>query len=259
MGLFDLFKKKTNQTEQANLSLELLLQKAANEPAYRAEFYKRLLSDKLVIITQNTGLQEGSRVLQENTNVNIFINPDGKIPVFTSTERIFDKGIIKEQVQYMQMKGQDLFVMTRGATLLLNPNSDYGKVLLPDEVEKLLNGEILTANLKTLIIKKSTEVQIGQPSTYPTKIVNALKVLFAAKPNVEAAYLGWIYDRDSGEPPHYIFGLEADGDVQSLTQEAGFTAEHFLAKNEFVDFIRIDNKGAFSDYFLKQTKPFYKR
>ena len=42
MGLFDnIFKKKQNgQTTKDNLTLEQLLQKAATEPAFRAEFYK---------------------------------------------------------------------------------------------------------------------------------------------------------------------------------------------------------------------------
>lgn len=91
MGLFDFFKKKSNQQALDNITLETLLQKAATElPAYRAEFYKRLLSDELIIITQNSGIQKGSQVLQEDSKVKIVSYPDGKIPVFTSTDRIFE-------------------------------------------------------------------------------------------------------------------------------------------------------------------------
>jgi hypothetical protein len=55
MGLFDIFKKKNRQPGFTNLSLEDLLQKAATKPEYRPEFYKRLLSDKLVVITSDNG------------------------------------------------------------------------------------------------------------------------------------------------------------------------------------------------------------
>ena len=249
------------QNGQANdsLTLEQLLQKAVSEPAFRAEFYKRLLTDKLVIITQNSNIPEGNQTSQKDTSVSIVSYPDGKIPVFTSTDRIFDKGIIKEQVEYMQMRGENLFGLAKGATFLLNPYSDYGKELLTNEIESLLNGTILTDTAKTLTIEKETEVQIGQPAKYPTEIVNSLKKLFSERQNVKAAYLGWIFNPDSGEPPHYIFALDVDGDLQNLTQEAGFTAKQFLEQNEFVDFIKIDKNGGISNYFLKQTTPFYKR
>lgn len=259
MGLFDLFKKKSSQQTLDNINLETLLQKAAMEPAYRAEFYKRILSDELIIITQNSGIQKGSQILQEESKVKIVSYPDGKIPVFTSTDRIFDKGVVKDEVEYMQMKGENLFDLAKGATFLLNPYSDYGKELLPDEVERILSGKILTDTSKTLTIEKETKVQIGQPAKYPTDIINSLKILFANKPNLKAAYLGWIFDPESGEPPHYIFGLEVDGDIENLTQEAGFTAKQFLESDEFVDFIKVDKKNGLSDYFLKSVEPFYKR
>ena len=157
------------------------------------------------------------------------------------------------------MKCENLFHLAKGATFLLNPYSDYGKELLSDEVEKMLSGNILNVNAKTITIQKETKVQIGQPTKYPTDIINSLKVLFADKPNIKAAYLGWIYNPDSGEPPHYIFGLDADGDIQSVTQEAGFTAQQFLGEDELVDFILVDNKPGVSSYFLKSVEPFYKR
>jgi hypothetical protein len=159
----------------------------------------------------------------------------------------------------MQMKGENLFNLAKGATFLLNPYSEYGKELLPDEVERMLSGKILTDTSKTLTIEKKTKVQIGQPTKYPTEIINSLKILFANKPNLKAAYLGWIFDSESGEPPHYIFGLETDGNIENLTEEAGFTAKQFLDADDFVDFIKVDNKNGLSDYFLNSVEPFYKR
>lgn len=253
MGIFDFFNKKQNE-----LTLEQLVQKAMTEPAYRAEFYKKLLTDELVVITTNSNIPEGNQILQEKTSVNIVSFPDGKIPVFTSTDRIFDKGIVTEKVEYLQMKGEDLFGFTKGTTFLLNPYSDYGKELLPAEIESLLNGTILTDRAKTLTIEKETQIQIGQPEKYPTDIVNSLRILFTERPNVKAAYLGWIFNPDSGDPPHYIFALDAEGDLQSLTQEAGFTAQQFLEAKDFVDFIKIDSSDL-SNYFLTQTQPFYER
>ena len=55
----------------------------------------------------------------------------------------------------------------------------------------------------------------------------------------------------------YIFAIDGNGDLQSLTDQAGFIAQQYLKPNEIVDFLRLNNKGGISDYFLKETKPFY--
>lgn len=257
MGLFNFFKKKSSQQDFSSLSLEELLQNAAAKPEYRPEFYKRLLSDKLVVITTDHGQPDGQWVAKENTTVNIVNLADGRIPVFTSKEKIHDKGTIKEQVRVLELKGEDLFNVTKGATLILNPYSDYGKELLPAEIEQMLNGTILTASHQKITIGKDTAVQIGQPANYPTEIVNALRSLFGKYPNVKAAYLGWIFNPSSGQPAHYIFAIDGSGDLQSLTNEAGYIAQQYLKPEEIVDFLRLNNKGGICDYFLKETKPFY--
>jgi hypothetical protein len=258
MKLLDIFKRNGNR-KTSSLTLELLLKKAASEPIFREEFYKRLLTDELIVIIHNSQIPHGDTVLKEDTSVNIIKYEDGTIPVFTSTDRIFDKGVVKEQVEYMQMTGENLFSLAKGAKYILNPYSDYGKEFLPDEIERLLDGTIMTDTVQTMKIEKETKVQIGQPAKYPTEITNSLKKLFTEKSNVKAAYLGWIYVSDSREPAHYIFGIDIEGDWGNLTQEAGSIAKQFLEQHEFVDFIKIDNKGGVCDYFLKETKQFYER
>lgn len=259
MGLFDLFKNNSKKTSQEDLTLEELLQKASTQTSFRTEFYKRLLTDDLIVITKDSELPHGDNVLEKDTQVKIVSFPDGKIPVFTSIERIFDKGIIKEKVVNLKMKGKDIFELAKDATFILNPYSDYGKELLPNEIRNLLNGTIMTATHEEIIIRKETQVQIGQPANYPTEIVNALRQLFSDNSKIKAAYLGWIYNPSTKEPPHFIFGLDSDGDIQNEIKEAGLIVRQFIKPDEFVDFIRIDDKSELSDYFVKQTKPFYKK
>lgn len=242
---------------QDGLTLDQLLQKAAAEPAYRAEFYRRLLSDALIIlILKGT---DGAGEQAESEKVQIASYADGRVPIFTSPERIFDQGVIKEQMKYLQVKGEELFNRMRGATFLLNPYSDYGKELLADEIERLLNGSIFSGNSETIRFEEKAQVQIGQPAEYPTELVSSLSVLFGNKPQVKAAYLAWIFNPSDSQPPHYIFGIDAEGDFQELMQEIGFVVEQFLAPDEPVDFIRIENKDGLSAYFLNQTQPFYER
>ncbi|MBS1772786.1 MAG: enhanced serine sensitivity protein SseB C-terminal domain-containing protein [Bacteroidetes bacterium] len=260
MGLFDFFKKKDESELGSNLSLEVLLQKASTEPQFRPAFYKKLLSEQLVVITNNDdkSIPEGKSIAKENTKVSIVNYPNGVIPVFTSTDRIFDKGVVKEQVQFLKMKGENLFQLAKGATFVLNPYSDYGKELLPVEVESMLNGTILSKGIRQVKIEEDTKVLIGQPTKYPNEIINDLKRLFATKPNIKAAYMAWIHAPETKEPPHYIFGIDMEGDMSEITPQAGAIAEAHLTSDEFVDFIKIDGRGGISEYFLTQAEPFYK-
>lgn len=258
MGLFDSLKKNLSGEQKYSMSLESLLQRAITEPAFRADFYKSLLTANLFVISPKSDIPDGRRTLQEGSTVNLVSLPDGNIPVFTSTERIFDNNVIQEEMQYLQMNGRDLFELAKGASFILNPYSDYGKELLSDEVEKILDGTILTESTKTMTIGKSTEVLVGQPANYPSEMISSLKKLFAERPSIKKAYLGWIHNPKSEDPPHYIFGIDADRDFQDLIPEAGFAAKQYLRSDEFVDFIKID-KGGVSDYLVKNTKPFYEK
>ena len=232
--------------------------KAATEPVYRAEFYRQLMTAELVVLTDGKDAQEGQNTLVQDTQVNIMTLQDGRIPVFSATNRIFDNGVIKEQVPYMQMASKDLLNMTQNATLVLNPYSDYGKELVPNEINSILDGTIHSKG-NQITIEKDTEIQIGQPANYPTDLVSSLKKLFANKSNVNAAYLAQIHNPESGDPPHLLIGIDADGELTAVSQDAGMTAQQFLKDGELVDFIKIDKSGGVSDYFLQQTKPFYEK
>ena len=60
------------------------------------------------------------------------------------------------------------------------------------------------------------------------------------------------------EPPHLIIGIECNGDMQKVSQEAGITSQGLVGDGEFVDFIQVGGgKGSLDSYFKKQTKPFY--
>jgi hypothetical protein len=253
MDLFNFLKKKKVH------DFETLLQRAADEPAYRMEFIQRLLSEKLVVITNSNEIREGFRVVEKNTKVGIFSFEDGRIPVFTSIERIFDKGIITQQVKFLELKGEDLFNILKGKTLVLNPYSDYGKEFLPEEIENLLNGTYFDNNVKHIKITKATTVRIGQPSKYPAEIVKSLIKLFSAKSEVNAAYLAWIHDPLTDDDPHYIFAIDTFGDWDNLSKEAGFITKQNLGPDQIVDFMQISNNGGINDYFIKSTTPFYKK
>ena len=259
LHLFGCNRHKTNIQTSHEFDLETLLQKSVTDTSLRYDFYKKLLTENLIVISEKTNTHEGKSTLQSGTQVNIVTIQDGKIPIFTSKERIFDNGVVNEQVEYLEMKSKDLFELTKGSTLILNPYSDYGKELLPVEIEGILNGSILKYQDKEMTIKVKTPVQIGQPAKYPTEMINALNRFFASRSSIKAAYIGWIHYSNSDDPPHYIFGIDGEGDINEIKKEAGKIVKGFLMAGEFVDFIEIDTKSPISQYFLQDTKPFYKK
>ncbi|WP_241686585.1 SseB family protein [Flavobacterium sp. YO12] len=99
--------------------------------------------ESMFVLTSEKSISEvENQTLENDINVQFVIFENGQIPVFTSINRIFDKGIIKEKVPYLSIKGQDLFKSLNGATFILNPYSDFVKELIPEEIETLLNGTI---------------------------------------------------------------------------------------------------------------------
>jgi hypothetical protein len=259
MGLFDLFKKKTNTTTFPDNELEKCLAKAATDSSARKEFYTKLLWADLIVLTNGqTQSDKSKRTLEKGSQVQLVQLQDGRLPVFTSTNRIFDKAVIKEQVPYMSMQGQNLFELTKGSTIVLNPFSDYVKELLPQEIDELLNGTIFN-RLSPIILEKDTPLQIAQPLNYPTKLTLALADLFKTLPKVNAAYIALTRTGETDTNPHLLVGLDmTDGIVTEISKYAGPVAERHLEKGEILDFIQIENAGNdISEYFKNETKPFY--
>jgi len=259
MGIFNIFKKKKEESTFPENELEISLMNAATDASARKDFYTKLLWNELVVLSSgHNESEEGVRILEKDTEVKFITFENGQIPVFTSANRIFDKGIIKEEVPFIAMKGQNLFEVAKGATFILNPYSDYGKELLPQELENLLNGSIFEQS-NEMTIQEETEVLMGQPSEYPTELVKALSGLFKEHQNVKAAYLAIVKMDKSEKLPHLMIAIDVEGNISSVTSKAGPLAEKHIGKEEIVDFIQIENNGGISDYFLNETKPFYKR
>ena len=139
MGIFDIFKKKgTDSTFPENELEQSLLEADSNIDAQKY-FYQKLLWNQLIVLTPEDGYVEDEG---EKNTVKFTTFESGEIPIFTSTNRIFDKGIVKEEMPCFSIKGQDLFGIAKGATFILNPYSDYGKELIPEEIDSIMDGSI---------------------------------------------------------------------------------------------------------------------
>jgi hypothetical protein len=236
--------------------LEEALMRANKSAMARREFHRLLLESELIVIGRVEGRDSVPKdsVLAQGEKLQIASTErDGKryIPVFSSMARF--KDYLKKDAGYIALKGRALFEMTRGATLLLNLGADFGKELLPDEIETILARKTAVP----IVADQPLEILVAQPAVYPQALVDALKRSFAARPELLAAYLVQI--GFPGRPPYTLIGVETIGDWQAVSAEIGRIAAE-AAPGTTVNAVQIDRnepEGVMAS--LLQTEPFFFR
>lgn len=249
--------------EKENL-LEEMLQLAASEPAYRPQFYQVLMNSEVYIIgeTNRAGSKSGlERVMVAGSRLNIqhLEAPDGStvVPFFSSMDVLLKS--VADEVPCLQIAVRNLFAVTEGETLHLNPMSNCGKEFIPEEVADLLAGGS-GIGCATQMIELDTQVTLGQPAQYPYKLVDSLTLLFAKYGSVKRAYLALMKDSFAQTQPRLIVGVEAKGDVENIMRMAAEVATAVAPEGEPVGLYRIGaDDGGISEYLVNETTPFYER
>jgi hypothetical protein len=246
--------------------LEIALELAASEPAHRPEFFRLLLESTIFILGSSGQIEseegdEGPITLKKNTPIQIinWVKPDGSsvIPFFSSL-RALQRAIAGDE-KYIALPARTFFEITRGADLILNPRSEFGKEFTAAEIEALLT-EGVNQVATPMVVEQATEILLGQPSNYPKAMVASLTTLLARYSNVKAAYLALMHDRSRDEKPHLIVGIEADGDFENVIRDAGTVAADTAPDGEPVDLIRVvRGESGVGQYFLEEVKAFYER
>lgn len=242
-------------------SLDTALRLAADEPACRPDFYKTLLESTVYIIGRSDRPYEGNRTIEAGENISIqnWQRNDGSpvIPFFTSLTAL--QKALEEEASYMALPARSLFEITKGASLVLNPKSPYGKEFFPNEIEALLTNNVNRLP-EQRVTEKATQVLLGQPANYPSKMVESLSTLLSRRSNVKAAYLTLMHDPSHDEKPHLVIGIDAEGDIEQVIREAGVVAGDTAPDGEPVDLVRVSaNERGLSEYFIREVKPFYER
>lgn len=241
--------------------LEATLMRAASDPSARPEFLRLLLESELLVLgcidrSIPNGVsqvaQPGDKLLVEG------IQHKGKpyLPIFSSLTRL--RAFIRDQRQYVQANGRGIFEAMKGASFLLNPGSDYGKELLPAEIERCLDPSCNPPQVITF--EQPTKVLIGQPTNYPHDLAKALCQLFTIRPEVIAAYLAQIAFEDGSVPAHPLIGIETEGEWQPIANEMANVA-HIVVPGMLVDTVKIDRtkpEDIWARNLLK-VSPFYSR
>ncbi|MBW8707688.1 MAG: enhanced serine sensitivity protein SseB C-terminal domain-containing protein, partial [Alphaproteobacteria bacterium] len=158
---------------------------------------------------------------------------------------------VKTESKFLSIRGRDLLDITRGAPVILNPASEYGKELSAREVVQLLDG--MGAGIPQYSIEEE----------YPQALVETLASVFAARADVAAAWMVKVRFSDQGGERHPLVGIEMDsaigGDWPSLIKAIEDAAQTGVPGMVF-DLHRVDRANPIGlTEALLNAPPFYVR
>ncbi|GAB3437480.1 enhanced serine sensitivity protein SseB C-terminal domain-containing protein [Massilia solisilvae] len=241
--------------------LESALATAAADPAARPEFYRILLESEIYVLGSSNAPGEGGQTLPAGATLSLaqWKKADGTavIPFFASMEAL--QRALKEPAQYLAMPARAFFEMTSGARLVINPASDYAKEFAPHEIAALLRTGV-NSTLAVDEVHEPRKVLLGQPAEYPAAMVTALAKLMARHASVKGAYLCLMHDPSASDKPALVVGLEGEGDLVQVIQEAGSVAADTAPTGWPVNFVEIKRgQPGIARHMFTAVSPFYAR
>ena len=240
-------------------AIEKLLVQAVKNPDERVKFYQGLLEADIYALSSDTSeIGTSSQVLARGTEVHFQhfdIQGVRYLPIFTSKERI--EALVKAPSTYLKFKGRNFFELTRGEKVFLNPGSEIAKGFTPKEISDMLDGSIFQPRVR-LKVDENLEVYVGQPAEYPGELVRNLLELFTHDPLVRTAYLAVEASATAPDKPHFLVGIDVEGDWDRILAEAKKAAKEGGAAKLTVDFVKIDT-SPIAKYMVTQTEAFYQR
>ncbi len=239
--------------------LERVLSAAVEDPSRRREFYEELQRSELYTLHMGGDVPAEQGVLQEKTTVRLpSVEIEGKayLPVFSSLPML--QRFIDREMRYLSINAIDLFGLVRGSDVWLNPGGEFAKEFPASEIESILDGSILGAP-ESYTVDRETRVMLGRPTKEPDELLNELSEVFQALPNVKLAYNAHYYNPETGDPPHTLIAVEADGDWKEVVRAAGSRVSSARVPDPPVDFLRLDGTSGLEAYFESDCMPFYQK
>lgn len=224
--------------------LEILLEKAATEPAHRPAFFRTLLESTVWV---PGSAAEGEAIVEDSAlDLQHWEKEDGTtvIPFFTSLEAL--QQAVEDEQAFVVMPARTLFEMTLGETLFLNAKLPTGKEFMPREISLLLAEE--GSPLSTQ--------EVAEP---PSQMIDSLTTLFKTIKPVKRAFLCAIKEHADAQP-NLLIGIEADGEIEEIIHAAGNVATDTLPGDEPIDICQV-RKGeqGISHFITEHIAPFYER
>lgn len=243
--------------------VEELLAAASRDAASRPAFYEALLDADIYVIgvSRSDTVENDPMTVEEGSHLELQNWHDAEgatyLPFFTSLSVLSEA--LDSETPYITMTARDLFELTRGTRLILNPTHAPAKEFLPSEIDRLLS----TGSAEFVEHRSAapgSQIQLGQPANYPHEMIHALSALFKKLPEINRAYLAQMHDETLDPAFILLIGLEASGDLQELIPHIAAVISETAPKNQPVDLTPVSaGEDGVSAYFRKEVVPFYER
>lgn len=241
--------------------LEKALHKAAADHSQAPAFYEELMDAKIYVLGKPEKKTSGEFTLEEEQAVIIQhwereADNSPVVPFFTSLQML--QHAIETDEPYLQMKTSDLFQLTMGAPLVLNPNSEFGMEFDPDDIAVLLDTDLMVNSEH--LLEEQTEVLLGIPENVSSTFKSVLSDFFSRHPEVENAYLGTIQIPEDDDQEHLMVGLQGTGQfediIETAIQKISLLDDEMMY--ETIDFYVIDQDDPdISQFMVENITPFY--
>lgn len=114
--------------------IEQNLHSMCNGKTEQWNFFSALFKTDLIVIT-NHRINEKLEQFDVDEVIELMTLNDDAIAVFTSESRIYDNGVVREDLPFIRINGRDLFVLAKGMNVILNPFSDFKKLICANEID----------------------------------------------------------------------------------------------------------------------------
>jgi hypothetical protein len=233
--------------------LEHALVRAIDDAQVRPLFYQLLMASNIFVVGEigrRVPADRPTTLKREDVIKLAFVEREGRKfhPVFSALTRL--RTFTPPDKQHFCLRGEDLFLATRGAQFVLNPGSEAGKELHADEI-----GHWLAQVARTR--KDADQPMIGLPKKRPAALLKALGVLFVNRQVQSARFVEIRGDQPTARS---VLAVETDSDWRKLKREIGAAAQLAAPGVDF-ELLRLnasDRRDAFTRQLLSMT-PFYVR
>ena len=242
-------------------NLEKALHKAAADHSQAPAFYEQLMDSKIFVLGKPEEEDTGEFTLEEEQAVIIQhwereTDQSPVVPFFTSLQML--QQAIDSNEPYLELTTVDLFQLTMGAPLVLNPNSDFGMEFEPEDIAVLLDTDLMQNSEH--VLDEETEVLLGLPENVSKTFKSVLTEFFSRHPEVEAAYLGTIQIPSDDNKEHLMVGIQGQGRfekiIETVIQKISLLEDDMMY--ETVDFYVIDQDDPdISQFMVENITPFY--
>jgi len=242
-------------------NLEKTLHKAAKDHNKASAFYDELMESKIFVLGKPEHEKDDDKLrLDEEQSIIIQHWERGNdriavVPFFTSLEML--QNAIESDEPYLELSTVDLFQLTIGAPLVLNPNSNLGMEFEPEDIAMLLDSSLME-NQKH-ILDQQTEVLLGHAENISDVFTSVLSAFFKKHSEVRAAYIGTIQIPSDDDKEHLMVGIQGQGNLDSIIDTAikkiSLLEDDMMY--ETVDFYVIDKDDPdISGFMLDNINPF---